>query len=149
MTAEDKKYLTFGGVGILVLIILWLLHKQAPLVTNVTNPAAINQENVTLGSPTYSAASPGDISLMTPQQIALNLSFPPDNFTTTSCDCGCDTNGPVNAAFQAVANTINQYNEGLLQITDASIKAYSAAVPDWMAQYINSGGMVASGNGYF
>jgi hypothetical protein len=149
MSAEDKKYLTYGTIGVLVIVILWLLNKAAPLnLVENDQPQQVPGNTLNVGGDVFNGSTFGPISQETPQQLAINLIYPQSAPPASSdCSCGCDSNTPANIALQTVATTVNQFQAGLLAVTSQTIQALQASIPDWLGQYIGSGGAIAPGNG--
>jgi len=122
-----------------VIVILLLLPSPAPVEAATAQPVPQNLININVPSDQY---SPGNTSVggLTTSPLNLSILFPQQVSAPTSCSCGCNENDPVNTAFGNLQMFVNQLENGLYAAQQASLNAAAAAIPNWMQQYINSGG---------
>jgi hypothetical protein len=142
----DKKRALALILMVQVAIIVWLLTRRVMAVQRARQaPGGVNV-NI---DPAGFSVGPFSVGLNTdPQNYNLIYGFTDPTPTASSCDCGCDEDGPLNVAQQNLARFVNQYQTGLFNAQQGFLSQIANAVPDWMQQYINSGGGVY-GTGLF
>lgn len=137
LTDKNKQRALVIILIVEAIIIAWLLTRRAALAAtgNKSYPLTIQE------GPASFTGSPFSVGGLTVSPLDLTLLFPGrDPGPVQSCDCGCDENSPVNVATAQLASFINQYEAGIFGIEKGYVQSLAAAVPDWMSQYINSGG---------